>query len=108
MNATASQDPGASRAYSVLKAPERGVWMPGPVLVWGGRQNGQTSGEILPTHMYCNEEKRRYGLLLGLLHFRLVAPHLQPGVVGPYPICGVRFPCCLLLEGISHIQNFVP
>jgi hypothetical protein len=28
-----------------------------PILGQGGRQVGQTSGKILPTHIYCNEEK---------------------------------------------------
>jgi hypothetical protein len=60
--------------------------MPGPILGQGGRRNGQTGGEILPAHVYHNEGKRRYGLLPGLVHFRFMAPPLQPRVVGPYPV----------------------
>jgi hypothetical protein len=43
------------------------------------------------------------GLLPGLVLSRLVAPPLQPGVVGPYPIQGVWFPSRLLQEGTSRI-----
>jgi hypothetical protein len=46
--------------------------MPGPVLGWGGRRVRQTSREILPAHVYRNEEERWRGLLLGLVLFRLV------------------------------------
>jgi hypothetical protein len=35
---------------------------------------------------------RWHELLPGLVLFRLVAPPLQPGVVGPYPIRGVLYP----------------
>jgi hypothetical protein len=66
--------------------------MPGPVLVWGGRQDGQTGGEILPAHIYSNEGKRRCGLLPGLVLFRFVAPPLQPGLVGPYHSMGCVVP----------------
>jgi hypothetical protein len=48
----------------------------------GERWNGLTDGKILPDHDYCNEGKRWCGLLSGLVLFRLVAPPLQPGVVG--------------------------
>jgi hypothetical protein len=63
--------------------------MPGPIPGREGRQVGQTSGKILPGYIYHNEEERWCGLLLVLVLFRLVAPSRQPGVVGPYPICGV-------------------
>jgi hypothetical protein len=46
----------------------------------------QTCGEILHAHIYHNEGKRRCGLLLGLVLFRLVTPPLQPGVVESYPV----------------------
>jgi hypothetical protein len=69
------------------------------------RQNGQIGGEILYAHVYCNEGKQRRGLLPGLVLFRLVAPPLQVGVVGPYPVWGVWFPSRLLLEGTEHIHN---
>jgi hypothetical protein len=47
-------------------------------------------------------------LLLGLVLFKLVVPSLQPGVMGSYLACGVRFPSLLLLEGTGHIQIFWP
>jgi hypothetical protein len=31
--------------------------MPEPIPGWGGRRAEQTGGKILPTHVYCNEEK---------------------------------------------------
>jgi hypothetical protein len=77
-----------------------------PISGWGGRRVRQTDDEILPVHVYHNEEERWCGLLLGLVLFRLVAPPLPPGVVEPYLVRGVWFPSHLLMEGISHIQNF--
>jgi hypothetical protein len=53
-------------------------------------------------------KKRKCGLLLRIVLFRLVAPPLQSGVVGLYPIRGVRFPSRLTLVGTGHIQNFGP
>jgi hypothetical protein len=79
----------------LLKALERGDWMPGPV---PGR-----GGEILLAHVYRNEGKRRCGLLPSLVRFRLVPRPLQLGVVGPYSVRGVWFPSHLLLEGTDHI-----
>jgi hypothetical protein len=46
-------------------------------------------GEILLAHIYRNEGKRRCGLLPDLVLFRLVAPPLKPGVMGPYSVQGV-------------------
>jgi hypothetical protein len=86
INATVSRDFGADGAYPLLEAPGRGDWLPGLVSGQGGRRNGQTDGEILPAHIYQNEEKRMCGLLSGFILFRLVAPTLQPRVVGPYPV----------------------
>jgi hypothetical protein len=77
--------------------------MLGLIPVQGGRRNGLTGGEIVPTHDYRNEGKRLCGLLLGLVLFRLGAPPLLPGVVGPYSVQGVLFPDHLLLEGTGHI-----
>jgi hypothetical protein len=42
----------------------------------------------------------------GFSFFRLVAPPLQPVVVGPYLVQDVWFPSRLPLEGISHIQMY--
>jgi hypothetical protein len=64
--------------------------MPGLITGRGGRWNGLTGGEILSTHDYHNEGKRWCGSLPGLVLFRLVAPHLQPGVVGPFVARGNR------------------
>jgi hypothetical protein len=74
-----------------------------------GREAGQAdSWEILPAHVYHNEEERLYRLLMGSVLFRLVAHPLQPRVVGPYPVWVVWFPSRLLLEETDHIQNFGP
>jgi hypothetical protein len=53
-------------------------------------------------------QKRKRGLLLGLVFFRLVAPPLQPGVVGLYLVWGLWFPRHLALDGTGRIQNFGP
>jgi hypothetical protein len=79
----------------ILEAPRWSAWMPRPVPIQGGRRVGQTSGEILPTHVYRNEEVRWCGLLLGLVLFRLAAPPLQSGVVA---ISGAW---CMLLESVA-------
>jgi hypothetical protein len=68
------------------------------------REAGQTdSGEILPANDYRNEEERWCRLFLCSLLSRLVAPPLQLGVVGPYPVQGLWFPNRLPLEGTGHI-----
>jgi hypothetical protein len=46
----------------------------------------QTGGEILPTHVYHNEEERLCRLLSGSVLFRLVVSPFQLGVVEPYPV----------------------
>jgi hypothetical protein len=48
------------------------------------------------------------GLHLSLVPYRLVAPPLQPGVVGPYSVWGAWFPNCVPLEGTGRIQIFGP
>jgi hypothetical protein len=45
---------------------------------------------------------------MGLDLFRLVAPPLQRGVVGPYPVRGVWFPTHPSLIGTDCFQNFGP
>jgi hypothetical protein len=45
-------------------------------------------------------------LLPGLVLFSLVAPPLQPGVVGAYPVYGTWFPSRLLLEGTRPYLDF--
>jgi hypothetical protein len=54
------------------------------------------------------EEECGHVLLSGLALFRLVAPPLQLGVVGPHLVWGVWFPSRLLLEGTGRIQNLGP
>jgi hypothetical protein len=51
-------------------------------------------------------KKRKRGLLTRLVLFKLVAPPLQPGLVGLYLVWGVWFPSRLPLEGTGCIQNF--
>jgi hypothetical protein len=95
INVAASRDPGAGRAYPLLKAPGRGDWMLGPIPGRGGRRNGQTGGEIMPAHVYHNEGKRKCRLLPSLVLFRLVAllfnqewwSHIRYVVYGSPAIC---------------------
>jgi hypothetical protein len=47
-------------------------------------------------------------LFLGLVLFRLVAPPLQPGVVGSYLVWGIWFSNRLPLDGTDCIHNFGP
>jgi hypothetical protein len=49
-----------------------------------------------------------YNLFSSLVLFRLVAPPLQLGVVGSYPVWGVWFPSHLPLDGTDRIQMFGP
>jgi hypothetical protein len=65
--------------------------------------NGQTYSEILPVHGYHDGREDQYGLFWSLVLFRLMAPPLQPGVVGPCLVWGAWFSSHLLLEGTSHI-----
>jgi hypothetical protein len=103
INVITSQDPGTGSSYLLMKAPRRVDWTPRPISGRGGRQNGQTGGEIIPAHIYHREKKRRRGLLQGLVLFRLVvASPLQPGVVGSYPVWGICFPSHLPLEGTGR------
>jgi hypothetical protein len=57
INAAASEDPDAGRAYPELKGPGRIDLMPGPIVGQGGRRNGQIGGEILPAHGYRKQGK---------------------------------------------------
>jgi hypothetical protein len=106
LNVVASRDPGASKAFLILKAPGWSDWVPGLFPGGGERQNGLTSGEILSAHDYRNGGRCWHVLLLGLVLFRLVAPPLQSGVVDSYPVRGAWFSKHLLLEGTSRIQIF--
>jgi hypothetical protein len=51
------ETPALGKTYLILEAPRWSDWMLEPVLGWGGRQAGKTSGEIPPAHVYHNEEK---------------------------------------------------
>jgi hypothetical protein len=68
---------------------------------WAGGMriySGQTGGEILPVRGYHGGREDWYGLFPGLVLFRLVAPPLQQGVLGPYLVWGAWFLSRLLLE----------
>jgi hypothetical protein len=67
---------GTGRAYPVLKGPRQSDWIPGPIPGQGGRRNGLTGSEIMSAHDYHHEEKWWYGLLPGLVFYRLMAPPL--------------------------------
>jgi hypothetical protein len=71
----------------ILEASGWSNWILGPVLGRGGSQAGQTGGGILLVHVYRKERKGAVWISPGVLVlFKLVAPPLQPGVVGPYPV----------------------
>jgi hypothetical protein len=72
----------------------------------GMRLTGLTGGEILPAYGYQGKGKDWCGLLLGLIIFRLVAPPVHPGLVGPYLVLGAWFPSHLPLERTNCIQIF--
>jgi hypothetical protein len=55
------------KTYLILETPGWSYVMLGPVLGHGERQAEDTSGEILPAHIYCKEEKWWCGLFLGLV-----------------------------------------
>jgi hypothetical protein len=90
------ETPVRGKIYAILEAHGWSDWLLGPVLGQGGRQVGQTGGEILSAHVYHNDEERWCRLLQGSVLFRLVAPPLQSRVVGPYPIWVYGSPaiCC--------------
>jgi hypothetical protein len=68
--------------------------------------SGQTCGEILSIYVYHDEMEDRYGLLLDLIPFQLMAPPFQSRVARPYLVWDVWFSIHLLLEGIGHIQIY--
>jgi hypothetical protein len=72
----------------------------------GKRRSRLTSGEILPARDYRDGGSVLARITLEFGFFRLVVPHLQPGVVGPYPVWGVWFPSRFSLEGTGCIQIF--
>jgi hypothetical protein len=80
--------------------------MPGPVMGQGRRRVRQTGGEILPAHVYRNEEERWCGLLSGSVLFMLMLPPLQSKVIEPYSVQSVWFLSRLLLKETGRIQNF--
>jgi hypothetical protein len=56
------------------KIPEWCDWMPRPIPGRGGMPAEQTGSEVLPVHIYHNEEKWRCGLFPSLVLFSLVTP----------------------------------
>jgi hypothetical protein len=96
---------------SALVAPTRyqkplGEAARSPSMSRGKRRSGLTSGEILPARDYRDGGAYWHRLLLGLILFRLVVPHLLSGVVVPYLVCGVWFLSHFPLEGTCCIQIF--
>jgi hypothetical protein len=91
--ATASRSPEASNTYPLLRAPGH-VWPEARVSSWveeGGGTVREVVKSCLPVPI-VGWKKRKRGLLLRLDLFRLMAPPLQPGVVGLYLVRGVWFP----------------
>jgi hypothetical protein len=102
-----SRSPGAGNAYPLLRAP-RHVWPETRVLPRveeGGGTVRQVVKSCLPMPN-VERKKRKRGLLLGLVLFRLVAPPLRLGVVGIYLVWGVWFPSHLPLDETDRIQNY--
>jgi hypothetical protein len=60
----------------------------------------------MPVHSYRYRGNEWCRLLPGLDFFRLVAPPLLLGVVGPFLVRGARFPNHLPLEKTGRIQSF--
>jgi hypothetical protein len=52
-------------------------------------------------------ENRRHGWYLGLILFRLVAPPLQSGVVGPFPGTGCMVPQSFVVGGNWSYPRFL-
>jgi hypothetical protein len=57
------------KIYLILEAPGWSDWMSRPVPSWGGRRGGQRGGEIMPSHVYYNEEKAMVWITLGFSSF---------------------------------------
>jgi hypothetical protein len=70
--------------------------------------SGQTGGQILSVRAYLDEREDWYESFLDLVLFRMVAPPLQLGVVGPNLVLGAWFPSYLPLEGTGRIQIYGP
>jgi hypothetical protein len=76
LNVTASQDPGASKAYPVLKTP--GDMARSPGFPWAG-ERGRTDRQVVKSCLPMTTVIRGMhwcGLLLGLILFKLVVPPL--------------------------------
>jgi hypothetical protein len=70
----------------ILEAPGWSDWMLGPVMGQGRKRVKQTGGEILPAHVYRNEEEGWCGILSGSVLFILMLHPLQSKVVKPYSV----------------------
>jgi hypothetical protein len=91
--ATASRSPEAGNTYPLLRAPGH-VWPEAwvsPRVEEAGRTVRQVVKSCLPMPI-VGWKKHKHGLQLRLVLFRLVAPPLQPGVVGLYLVRGVWSP----------------
>jgi hypothetical protein len=76
LNVIASRGSGSGDAYPVLKAPGRGCREPGYILSCGMRRTRLTGGKILSAHGFLDKGNCWYGLLPGLVCFRLMVPPL--------------------------------
>jgi hypothetical protein len=91
LNGAASHKPGGHGACPILKSPRS-----------QGRVHKQQSGsKILFVH--DRGGKTQYDSLLSLVLFRYVAPQLQSGVVGLYPVRDAWFLNRLSLTETGHI-----
>jgi hypothetical protein len=52
------ETPTLGKIYTILEGTGWTDWMLVLVPGWGGRRVRQIGGEILPTHVYCNEKER--------------------------------------------------
>jgi hypothetical protein len=92
INPPLPEAPGAGNVYPLLRAP-RHFWPEArvsPQLKEGGGMVRQVAKSCMPAPI-VGWKKGKRGLLSGLVLFSLVAPPLQPGVVGLYPVRGVWF-----------------
>jgi hypothetical protein len=70
VNVAASRDlmPGKNLSDS-LKALGWSDWMSRSIPGRGGRRNGKTGGEVMPFHVYHNEERGTVRITLGFSYF---------------------------------------
>jgi hypothetical protein len=57
------------KIYPILEVLGWSDWMSRPIPGWRGRRGGQRGGEIVPAHVYYNEEKAMVWITLGFSAF---------------------------------------